>query len=427
MSVRARLTVTAMLVVGIALAAGAWILVLQLGASLTGQACDATRDRAVTVARQATPSAIQATPDEIVQLINANSSAAALDHGAPGECRKVEPPGRGEDYAVVAEPVAGQDGALVIVAHPLVDVLESTHFVTRVLAIGLPVVLALVGLTTWYVVGRSLAPVAAIRAEADRITAADLSRRVPSPPSRDEVARLAGTINRMLERLQRAQDEQRRFVSDASHELRSPIAAIRQYAEVALAHPDRLSVVDLATPIHAENLRLQALVDDLLILARSDEGMLHLRTALLDLDDLVFEEASHQRESTQLRVDTSAVSVGRVRGDQDALRRVLRNLGDNAASNANETIAFGLAQQNGHVVLTVSDDGPGIPAGDREHVFDRFVRLTGSRSRSRDEGGSGLGLAIVSELVAAHGGTVRADASPLGGARLEVRLPASGG
>lgn len=426
MSVRARLTVTAMLIVGIALVGGASLLVTQLGASLTQQACDATRDRALTASRQATALAIPVTSDELVQLIDANgnsTSGAALEHGPAGECRNLEPPGHDEDYAVVAEPIPGQPGALVVVAHPLVDVLESTHFLTRVLAIGLPVVLALVGGTTWYVVGRSLAPVAAIRAETDRITAADLSRRVPSPPSRDEVARLAGTINRMLERLQQAYDGQRRFVSDASHELRSPIATIRQHAEVALAHPERTSLLDLAGTVHAENLRLQTLVDDLLILARSDEQMLHLRTELLDLDDVVFEEARHQRASTQLRVDTAAVSVGRIRADHDAVRRILRNLADNATANATSAIAFGLVQQDGQVLLTVSDDGPGIPAGDRERVFDRFVRLNGSRSRS--DGGAGLGLAIVSQLVHAHGGTVSVDAGPLGGARFEVRLPAS--
>jgi signal transduction histidine kinase len=434
MSVRVRLTVIAVLVVGLALVAGATVFVSLLGDALTDQVCSAARQRATEAARQlpGTETVAFGTSTELLQAVDASGNVVAgspnlkdgtpLEHGPPGDCRTLEPPGFDDDYAIVAATVAdSRPGApvLVIAGRPLVDVLESTQFVTRSLLIGL----LLVGGTTWYVVGRTLAPVAAIRDEAERITAADLDRRVPQPHSKDEIARLAATVNRMLDRLERAQASQRRFVSDASHELRSPIATIRQHAEVALAHPGRTTVNELAGTVRAENLRIQVLVDDLLLLARADERMLQLPMATVDLDDLVFEEATHLRDSTRLRIDSTAVSAGRVRGDSEALRRMLRNLGDNAARYAAGRISFALAERAGTVVLTIDDDGPGIPEADRERVFERFVRLAGSRSR--DDGGSGLGLAIVAELVAAHEGTVRAQESQLGGARIELRLPAA--
>lgn len=436
MTVRVRLTATAVLVVGIALVAGAFVLVSLLGEALTEQVCTAARERASEVSHQVSRGepATFGTSEEVLQVLGADGTVTAesprlregqpLDHPPPGECWTIEPPGLDDDYAMVSATVSSSaEGApaLVVVGKPLVDVLESTQFVTRALVIGLPVVLLLVGATTWLVVGRTMAPVSAIRREVDEISAVELHRRVPQPRSQDEIGRLSATMNRMLDRLERALESQRRFVSDASHELRSPIATIRQHAEVALAHPDRTNLEELAGTVLAENLRIQQLVDDLLLLARADERMLQLPSASVDLDDLVFEEAKHLRATSELRVDTTAVSAGRVRGDRDGLRRVLRNLGDNAARHATSRIAFGLTERAGNVVLTVSDDGPGIPADERERVFERFVRLTGARSR--DDGGAGLGLAIVAELIRAHGGTVRADESHLGGTRIEVRLP----
>jgi signal transduction histidine kinase len=281
--------------------------------------------------------------------------------------------------------------------------------------------LAVVAVTTWFVVGRALAPVEAIRAEVDAISASALHRRVPDPPADDEIGRLSTTMNRMLDRLERAQARQRRLVSDASHELRSPVAAIRQHAEVALAHPDRATTTELATTVLAEDLRLQRLAEDLLLLTRADEHTLALRRRPVDLDDLVFDEARRLRGVSGLRVDTARVSAGRVEGDAAGLRRVLRNLGDNATRHANRRVAFSLAERDGVVLLEVDDDGPGVPEADRERVFERFVRL--DDARARDDGGSGLGLAIVAELVAAHGGTVTLASSPIGGTRVEVSLP----
>ena len=283
---------------------------------------------------------------------------------------------------------------------------------------------ALVALTTWFAVGRALAPVEAIRREVDEISAAQLHRRVPQPKADDEIGRLAATMNRMLERLESARNSQRRFVSDASHELRSPITTIRQHAEVALAHPDRTTTGELADVVLAEQHRMQGLVEDLLLLARADEHV-PLSRAPVDLDDLAFEEGHRLRSTTSKRVDTSGVGAARVRGDADALRRVFRNLGENAARHAASRVDIALADLGDDVVLTVDDDGPGIPESERERVLQRFVRL--DESRSRDDGGSGLGLSIVDEVVRAHGGSMSITQSPLGGARIQVTLPADEG
>ena len=171
-------------------------------------------------------------------------------------------------------------------------------------------------------------------------------------------------------------------------------------------------------------MRMQRLVEDLLLLARADEHV-PCRARPVDLDDLVFEEGHRLRSTTSMRVDTSGVGAARVQGDADALRRVVRNLGENAARHAASRVDIALADLGDDVVLTVDDDGPGIPESERERVLQRFVRL--DEARSRDDGGSGLGLAIVDEVVRAHGGSMSITQSPLGGARIQVTLPADEG
>ena len=180
-------------------------------------------------------------------------------------------------------------------------------------------------------------------------------------------------------------------------------------------------MAELAETVLAEDLRLARLVDDLLVLAQTDERTLELDARPLDLDDLVLDEASRLRASSPLTVDTSSVSGGRVTGDRAWLRRVVANLADNAARHAHSRIAFSLREAGQIVHFNVDDDGTGIPPDDRERVFQRFVRL--DAARGRNDGGSGLGLAIVAELVRAHGGSVTVGDSPLGGARINVVLP----
>lgn len=429
---RVRTTAGAVAVVGVALVVGAVALVLVLRANLTGNVRAAAELRAGEIAATlaaGTPSLAVDPPDEqVIQILDragrvvaASANVAgepALVRLAPGETAIIHTPVDEDDFVAVA--ARAPDGRTVIVARALADALETTQMLVYLLAAGIPVLLLVVGVTTWRVVGRALAPVAAIGREVDAISAAELHRRVPEPGARDEIGRLAATMNRMLARLHGARDAQRRFVSDASHELRTPTASIRQHTEVALAHPDRTTVAGLAEPVHAEALRLQRLIDDLLLLARADEAGLASRRVPVDVDDLVFAEAERLRPVT--RVDTGRVSAGQATGDPGGLRRVVRNLADNAARHATSMVAFAVAEQDGVVTLTVDDDGPGIPPAERTRVLDRFVRL--GDARARDDGGSGLGLAIVAELVAAHGGAVVITEAPLGGARVVVTLPA---
>ena len=461
-TVRVRTTVAAVVVAGLAMTVGALVLVAVLRDTLTREVQTAARVRAEDVASllASDPSgrgslAVDDPEEWIIQVLDqggrvvrASANVEGLGPVArlrPGESAEIEvkpggPVEEGGQYLAVAtsaDPPAGSrttgtvavggavgvsvGGGTVLVARSTEIVTEAAGAVGGLLAIGVPLLLVVVAGTTWFVVGRALAPVEAIRAEVDAISATALHRRVPDPPADDEIGRLARTMNRMLERLERAQARQRRLVSDASHELRSPVAAIRQHAEVALAHPGRTSAAELAETVLAEDLRLQRLAEDLLLLTRADEHTLALRRRPVDLDDLVFDEARRLRAVSGLRVDTSQVSAGRVDGDAAGLRRVLRNLGDNAARHAEGRVAFSVAERDGVVVLEVDDDGPGVPEADRERVFERFVRL--DDARARDGGGSGLGLAIVAELVAAHGGTVAIGASPAGGTRVGVSLP----
>ncbi len=436
--VRLRTTAGAVLVVGLALAVGGVALVLEMRRTLEREVRTAAELRARDVAdvleSGTTPEALAVDDVEalLVQVVDPDGDVVASSPNveglppvadiAPGESTEVRVPIDDDQFLAVAVGADTDDGRLVVlVARTLEAVDESTAVVTRLLAVGLPLLLVLVGLTTWRVVGRALRPVDSVRREVDEISAAALHRRVPVPTGGDEIARLAATMNLMLDRLEQAQARQRRFVSDASHELRSPVAAIRQHAEVAIAHPDRTTVGDLAEIVLAEDLRVQRLVDDLLVLARADEQTVDLRRRPMDLDDVVFDEARRARETSSLLVDTSAVSAGRVSADGAALRRVVRNLTDNAIRHARTRIAFALRESDGSVVLAVEDDGQGVPAEDRERVLERFVRL--DHARARDEGGAGLGLAIVSELVRAHGGSVVVGTGGLGGARVEVTLP----
>nr|WP_256415645.1 HAMP domain-containing sensor histidine kinase [Frigoribacterium sp. CFBP 13712] len=276
--------------------------------------------------------------------------------------------------------------------------------------------------TTWLVVGRALRPVEAMRREVDAVTAAQLDRRVADPGGTDEVARLARTLNDMLARLESSAAAQRRFVGDASHELKTPLATIRQHAEVALLHPESIDGAALAGTVMTEEARLTGLVQGLLVLARADEGALGVTRRPVDLDDLVVTETARLRGATPgLAVDATGVGPARVDGDEGLLGQVVRNLLANAARHAETRVAVWLVERHGRAVLTVDDDGAGVPQADRERVFDRFVRL--DEARTRDSGGSGLGLAIVREIARVHGGTVTVGESPLGGARFVVDLP----
>jgi signal transduction histidine kinase len=445
-SIRVRTTAAAVLVVGVALALAAVSMVTLQKRSLRSQVETNAELRARSLAEQlrSSPSADLAPfgdpegDEEFVQILDASGTLVraseniagrpVVERVDPGETRVIgprSPPDReplDESFLVAADSSTGPDGRLiVIVGRSLEIVTEASSTLTRVLLIAIPLLLIVVGVVTWRVVGRALSPVDAIRAEVEAISNRELYRRLPEPAGDDEISRLAATMNRMLARLEAGRSRERRFVSDASHELRSPVTTIRQHAEVALSHPEQTSTEELAEVVLDEDARLQRLVEDLLLLTRIDEGTLELRAEPVDLDDLLFEEAARLRGATDLRIDVGGVSAGRVIGDQEQLGRLVRNLTENAARHARTTIALSLAERNGEVVLGVSDDGAGIAEADRERVFGRFVRL--DEARDRDSGGSGLGLAIVREVAAFHGGSVVIGSSELGGSGFEVRLP----
>jgi signal transduction histidine kinase len=430
-----RTTGLAVIVVGLAMAAGMAILVHVFRESLLGELEVSARLHASELADDVAGGRdlrTVHTEDLVVQLVDRDGRILAstpnaaglplLARPAPDDAQEVAAPVDPGTFLVVAEDVGpGPGSPTLILGVSTEGVTDTTAAILELVGVGLPIMLLVVAATTWAVVGRALASVEQIRREVASITAAELHRRVPDPPGDDEIGRLARTMNEMLNRLEHAQDRQRRFVADASHELRTPVASIRQHAEVALAHPERSSLRNLAETVLAEGLRMQRLVSDLLVLAASDERSAMLRRRPVDLDDLVFAVAGDLRASSTLRVDTTAVSAGRVTGDGPALRRVLTNLVDNAARHTRSSVGFALTTVDDTVILIIDDDGPGIPESDRQRVLERFVRI--DTARAQNAGGSGLGLAIVAEIVDAHHGDIQIGASPLGGTRIMIRLP----
>jgi signal transduction histidine kinase len=321
-----------------------------------------------------------------------------------------------------AQTVSAPGGAryTVLVGEGSQVVTSAVKTVVIALAVAAPIVIAVSAAATYTLVARSMRSVDAIRKRVADISTSDLAERVPVPESRDEIAALANTMNQMLARIEAGHTAQQRFVGDASHELRSPLATIISALEVAVAHPELLDNDLAAGTLIPEAHRMQALVDDLLLLARADERGLVIRREDIDLDDLAAGEAQRLRRETSLAVHTELIPT-RLVGDARALSRVLRNLLENAALHAASRIDVAVASGGGDATVSVSDDGPGIPAADRERVFDRFVRLDPDRSRSG--GGAGLGLAIVREIVAAHRGSVTVEDRPGGGTRMTIQLP----
>ncbi|CAN5248451.1 HAMP domain-containing sensor histidine kinase [soil metagenome] len=344
---------------------------------------------------------------------------------APGDqpvTRVVRPGIEGESDRVVAVAVAlpSEDG-YVVAAQSLEAVDAATASTTQLLALGSLLVVIVVGGLTWVLTGRALKPVEDIRSRAAAITGADLGFRLPVPPTGDEVSRLAITLNDMLDRLEQSSQAQRRFVADASHELRSPIATIRVLHETATVSPHPQGPGGLTDEVLAETARLERLVSDLLMLARADGGVSpELRR--IDLGAVLQAEAARVRA---IAVRVTLKDRATVLGDASGLGRLVRNLLDNAERHARSTIDVTLSATDGVVTVGVQDDGPGVGDAHRARIFERFVRL--DDARSRDDGGSGLGLAIARRIAVDHGGWLTlaptAEGAENGGARFELTLP----
>ena len=335
-----------------------------------------------------------------------------------------------ESFRVVALTTPGPNGPYTVyAATELGMVARSDAALRRFLVLGGPPFLALVALVSWLIADRTLRRVEGIRTEVDEIIPEALHRRVPEPPGDDEITRLTRTMNEMLERLQLAGERQRRFVADASHELKSPLAAVQADLEVALAHPDQADWPATAARLLAEDERMERLVADLLFLAQCDEGDFSSLTAPAErvaLDQVVADEVARLGGRWAVPVDVELdVAPGRaptVAGRPEHLARAVRNLLENAARHARRAVSVTLRTDDRGVEFEVADDGPGIDPVQRSRVFDRFTRL--DDARGRDEGGTGLGLPIAREVVEAHGGRISIGDGP--GGRLVVWLPLAG-
>ena len=310
-------------------------------------------------------------------------------------------------WRVLARP-AGRDTVLVFTDVTRID--DSVSLLEKAALIGGPLAVLLMGAATYLVVALTLRPVAALRHGAADITAAGLAeQRLPVPSANDEIHRLALTLNAMLDRIDSATSRQRTFVGDAAHELRSPLASLRVQLEVGQRLGPQADWKELIDDVLVDVDRLERLVGDLLALARLDEAsatgvVTRERVPLHDLVEQVVAGYAHARVPVTTRTEPVVVS-----GDPDALRRVVINLVDNAVRHAEHevtvTVDAAPRRRGDMAVLTVVDDGPGIPEAERSKVFDRFYRL--QESRSRETGGTGLGLPIVRDIVRNHGGRIR--------------------
>ncbi|MGR6912780.1 sensor histidine kinase [[Actinomadura] parvosata] len=298
------------------------------------------------------------------------------------------------------------------------DVDAALMWIHLMVFLGTPLVLVIVALLTWAAVSHALRPVERVRAELAEITGRDLSRRVPVPPTGDEIADLAATTNHTLDRLERSAETQRRFVADASHELRSPISALRAQLEMAASYPDETDWPATGTRALAAADRLTGIIDELLMLAKLDAGALTQRR-VVDLRAVAEEQLRH-REGSPVPILLRARAAAPVLGSPVQLDRLLTNLLDNATRHALSRIEVEVTVREEQVVVTVTDDGDGIAPQDRERVFERFTRL--ESARAKDKSGSGLGLPLSREIATAHGGTLTvADHAP--GARFVAVLP----
>ena len=326
-------------------------------------------------------------------------------------------------FLVMVRTVESPDGPVTLVALTSVRLgLNIGEQTAIILGFILLVLLVLEVVLAWMMTGRTLRSVDRMRRDAEAISMADLSARITAPSGDPDLMSLAETLNGLLARIEASVTEQKRFLSDASHELKSPIAATSLILQALRNNPEGLKEAEVLDDLTSENERLARIVDDLLVLARQDEGRLVAEFAAVDFYDLLHEEAALLRQRTAMRVDESGLQLVIGQTDGHLLGHAVRNLLDNAARYAHSKVALSCCEVSGQIVITVSDDGPGIPTEDRERVFDRFVRL--EQDRSRDKGSTGLGLAVARGIIERLNGRVHFAEPALGGATAVIELPA---
>lgn len=438
-SVRSRTTLVAGVVTLAALVAGSIALLVALETSLTHGEDDLSRarldDLSSLAGRGELPAKLNA-GDGVAQVVDTNGHVLAESSNIVGRppITRFRPAGGREDvrtiigpddneqeeYRLWARTATTPSGEVVVyVGASTESVREATRVARKSLLIGIPALLGLLVATTWVLLARALRPVEAIRSEVSTITDSQLDRRVPVPSADDEVGRLARTMNGMLDRLESASRRQRDFVANASHELQSPLAAMRALLETDDAPGSEHERAETARRLLAENRDMEGLVQNLLFLAR-DEADVAAPMSALDLDDIVLEEATRLRGSTKVTLDTSRVSAAPVIGNRPDLHRLVRNLLENGVRHAQSKVAVTLGLVDGGVELAVLDDGGGVAIADRDRIFDRFYKVDGARSRGSQ--GSGLGLSIARAVAESHGGDLTLGESSAG-ALFRLRLP----
>jgi signal transduction histidine kinase len=322
---------------------------------------------------------------------------------------------------VLQQQFGAKSAPILIEGQEINQIFDAENSMNRLFIFGLPILAVVLGILIWFVVGQAMKPVEKARLAVAEISANDLDEEVPSPKSGDELDRLVSTMNAMLRRLQAALRRERRFIADASHELRSPIAAIRSALEshdqdmdgLRQSHENALSAVQ----------RLDILADDLLRIESFDSSRSGPDLRPIDLDELVLAQVERLQRNSDLSIGVSSVSAGQVYAREMDMTRIVENLSSNAVRHADHRIDFSVVEEGSKVLLSVADDGPGIPVAMREAVFERFVRI--GDDRNRESGGSGLGLSIVSEIVSAYGGRVWIDGERTCGTKFVVELPAT--
>jgi signal transduction histidine kinase len=458
-TVRARTVLGASLALGIALLLSAATAGALLRRSLIRNIDAVAEVRAADVAALAgtakLPQGLTSANGEIVQVVSADGRVLAASVPRAGErpiATVLPAPGRfkattverlddgigtEDEYRLLALRAAGADDSPVVyVATGLDDVEHNVAVLSRLIFLGLPALLVLVGFSAWLAVGRALRPVEAIRAELADISARELDRRVPQSGAGDEVDRLARTMNEMLDRLEASAERQRRFVADSSEELVAPLAATRTQLEAGLAAAPAGPAGGWPAA-GAELLRqhrgMERLVRDLLYLARADAGAPRAPLAPVDLDDVVLSEvtrlrAAHlgghpQTPGGPVRFETGAVSAAPVEGRPEDLRRAVRNLLEYAERHARTTVRVGLwTAEDGLVTLVVEDDGSEQLPAEADLLFEPFTHLPEPPASGAREAGSGLALAVVRDIAVAHGGHVTVEAAAPG-SRFILELP----
>ncbi|WP_051276843.1 HAMP domain-containing sensor histidine kinase [Marmoricola sp. URHB0036] len=439
LSLRARATVLGTLAIAALLAVGALLLVSTLEGRLTDASDHLSRSRVDDLR------ALARTGDLPSTLRNVDDNGVAQVVGPGGRVLAASPNITGKPP--VAELQAGQqlrtstfraaddqeiesyrfwyaagpspEGTVTVyVGDSLEAVSEASAALRRALWFGVPVVVILLGLVIWYLLGRTIGRLDRIRAEVDRISEQNLHTRVAGDGVEDEVGRLAATMNALLERLDVAVRRQRDFVADVSHDLQSPLAAQRVALEVALSRPRNIDTDLLRAEVLGATADMERLVGELLVVASIDADV-SPEPAAIDLDSLVLEEAARARTRGLVHVDTTGVSAAPAHANADDVRRVVRNLLDNAVVHARTRVQLTVECSGGWAALVVLDDGPGVPIEQRDRIFDRFYRAQSSRAR---DGGNGLGLSIARGLAERNRGRLDlVDAE--GGATMRLLLP----